>query len=78
MSQKDELSPHQQRRGFARAFDTVQSYLEIGNLIGAYVIAFSILEDRITKMFDSCTAKDVGKVGKSGKKKWLNRNSGAC
>ena len=50
---KDGLTPHEQRDRFARAFATVRHYSEEGNHIAAYVIAFSILEGRVTQMYHS-------------------------
>jgi hypothetical protein len=51
MARKASLSPLEQRDAFRRAFDTYRHYLDGQNYIGAYVVAFSILEDRINALF---------------------------
>jgi hypothetical protein len=52
-----DLTPEQKYVGFRRAFDTVSTYEMAGNYIGAYVVSFSILEDRIAALFSM--AKDA-------------------
>ena len=51
MAGRDDLSPLEQYANFKRAVETYQHYLQIGNFIGAYVIAFSMLEDRVNVMY---------------------------
>lgn len=51
MAHKATLSPLEQKEFFARAFETYKHYIDTQNFIGAYVIAFSILEDRISAMY---------------------------
>lgn len=68
MPPKDHLTPHQQRASFAQAFDTVQHYLTNDNFIAAYVVAFSILEDRIGALYTgSLQEKPVRGKAKRGR-----------
>jgi hypothetical protein len=46
-----EKTQQQKHVAFKTAFDTFNGYLQQQNLIGAYVVAFSILEDRITAAY---------------------------
>ena len=46
-SLKKALSPAEKYIGFKRAFETYNQYLKSRNFIGAYVIGFSLFEDRI-------------------------------
>lgn len=43
----DSLSPYAKYETFKRAFDVVKIFTESGNMIGAFVLSFSILEDRL-------------------------------
>lgn len=65
MSQKEQLTPPEQRDRFARAVETVHHYLAAGNFIGAYVVAFSILEDRITAMYMTCRQREEGRANQT-------------
>jgi hypothetical protein len=81
MPRKDSLSPQEQRANFAKAFDTYQHYLNTENYLAAYVVAFSILEDRINSMYLTChqvvlvdrpiTVDDVARLGLGSKLKFL-------
>jgi hypothetical protein len=51
MANKATLSSLEQKEYFAKAFETYKRCLEAKNSIGAYVIAFSILEDRINALY---------------------------
>jgi hypothetical protein len=51
MAYKATLSPLEKKEHFAKAFETYKHCLEAQNHIGAYVIAFSILEDRINALY---------------------------
>jgi hypothetical protein len=42
----DQLPPYAKYEVFKKAFDTLDFFQESGNLIGGFVLAFSILEDR--------------------------------
>ena len=83
MPRKDALSPQEQRANFARAFDTYQHYLNTENYLAAYVVAFSILEDRINAMYLTCyeavtgqsaTIDDAVRLGFGNKLKYLLTN----
>ncbi len=83
MPRKDSLSPQEQRANFAKAFDTFQHYLNTENYLAAYVVAFSILEDRINAMYLTCyqlvtghtgTAEDAVRLGFGNKLKFLHAN----
>lgn len=43
----DALSPFAKYETFKKAYDNVNFFTESGNLIGAFVLSFSILEDRL-------------------------------
>ena len=45
------MTQQQKHVAFKTAFDTFNGYLQQQNLIGAYVVAFSILEDRMAVAF---------------------------
>lgn len=83
MPRKDALSPQEQRANFARAFDTYQHYLTTENYLAAYVVAFSILEDRVNAMYLTCfeavtgqtaTIDDAVRLGFGNKLKYLLTN----
>ena len=61
MVNKEALSPLEQYQGFARAIETYKRFLESENYIGAYVIAFSILEDRVNAMYATRYAQEKGR-----------------
>lgn len=69
MGKKAHLTPHEQRDSFARAFDIVQAYLAADNFIGAYIVAFSILEDRIATMYAACVQGKTEGAGQSRKQR---------
>ena len=48
---RSDLSQNQKYLGFKKAFNTYKHHLENENYIAAYVIAFSILEDRVSAMY---------------------------
>lgn len=45
------LAPQDKFVAFARAFDTFSHFRAQGNAIGAFVVAFSVFEDRVTASF---------------------------
>jgi hypothetical protein len=53
------MTQHQKHVGFKKAFDTYKHYLSIKNFVGAYVVAFSFLEDRISLAY--VLLKDIQK-----------------
>jgi len=44
---KESMTGKEKQKGFAEAFETCKKYLGKKNYIGAYVVAFSIFEDRV-------------------------------
>lgn len=44
-------TPQEKYVSFRRAFDTVKAHETNGNFIGAFVVAFSLLEDRIGALY---------------------------
>ncbi len=51
----DELSPYAKYETFKRAYDNVNFFTESGNLIAAFVLCFSILEDRLCAAVVVCS-----------------------
>ena len=51
MAKRSELSQKGKYEGFKNAFKTYNHYIEKENYIGAFVVAFSIFEDRLTACF---------------------------
>lgn len=51
----DLLSPYAKYETFKRAFDVVKIFTESGNMIGAFVLSFSILEDRLCASVVVCS-----------------------
>ena len=51
MASKPQLTQQEKHISFKKAFETVSAYVSNKNYIGAYVVAFSILEDRITASY---------------------------
>ena len=49
--ERNDLTQNEKYMGFKAAFSTFNRYIESRNYIGAYVIAFSILEDRVSALF---------------------------
>jgi hypothetical protein len=45
------ISQQEKYIGFKKAFETITHYLEQDDLLAAYVIAFSLVEDRVRAMF---------------------------
>ena len=60
---KDDTADSQRKKyeHHKKANGTLNYYLEQGNLIGAYVIAYSLLEDRVRAMY-VVVERDVNKV----------------
>lgn len=52
---EDALSPYAKYEVFTRAFDVVKVFTESGNMIGAFVLSFSILEDRLCASVVVCS-----------------------
>lgn len=42
---------HEKHISFKRAYETLSAYLKTGEFLAAYVVAFSIVEDRIRTMY---------------------------
>jgi hypothetical protein len=53
----DEMTPIAKYEVFKRAFDTINFFIQSGNLIGAFVLSFSILEDRMRAAMVDCFNK---------------------
>ena len=51
----DALSPYAKYETFKKAFETVKFFSESGNMIGAFVLSFSILEDRLCASLVVCS-----------------------
>ena len=51
MAKREKLSQFEKYQGFKKAVETYKHYLDTSNFIGAYVIAFSMLEDRVNAMY---------------------------
>lgn len=60
MASKSQLNGHEKRNGIARAFAMVKHYEQRGDLIAAYVLAFSLFEDRVASLFEECAAPRSG------------------
>ena len=66
----DMKSPYAKYKTFKRAFDTINILADSGNLIGSFVLSFSVLEDRLCAALVVCskalnhelTHKDLMKV----------------
>lgn len=50
----DLLSPYAKQEIFKKAFDTIKFFTDSGNLVGGFVLTFSILEDRIRAALVDC------------------------
>jgi hypothetical protein len=48
---REGLTPQERYDKFRQAFGTYNCYFKAGNLIGAFVIAFSIFEDRLMALY---------------------------
>lgn len=51
MIDREELNQWEKFKGFKLAFETYKHHLENQNFIASYVIAFSVLEDRINAIY---------------------------
>jgi hypothetical protein len=58
MSIRQQLSPQGKQVVFSRAFDVVNAYRAARNCFAAYVLAFSIFEDRLTAAVYSAAEHD--------------------
>jgi hypothetical protein len=66
----DKLDPIAKYKVFKKAFDTVNFFVESGNIVGAFVLSFSILEDRMKAAMVDCFnaideplgTKDISKI----------------
>lgn len=66
----DKLGPYAKYKVFKKAFDTLSFYTDSGNIVGAFVLSFSILEDRLKAAMVDCFnaieepigIKDVSKI----------------
>lgn len=48
---RESLTQTEKFLGFKRAFETYKKHMDKGNVIAAYVVGFSIFEDRVTAAF---------------------------
>ena len=51
MVNRSQLSPTEKYLGFKKAHDTFRTYRERGEFLAAYVVAFSIFEDRVRSCY---------------------------
>jgi hypothetical protein len=58
----DELSPYAKYEIFTKAYDSVNFFTESGNLIAAFVLCFSILEDRLCAAVVVCSRAHKRKI----------------
>ena len=66
----DKLGPYAKYQVFKKAFDTLGFFTDSGNIVGAFVLSFSILEDRMKAAMVDCFnaveepigTKDVSKI----------------
>lgn len=61
-TKKESMTGKEKQKGFAEAFETCKKYLGMKNYIGAYVVAFSIFEDRVRAA--AAFGNDVGRKPK--------------
>lgn len=54
---RERLTQHEKQQGFKKAFSTFAQYRSAGSYLSAYVVAFSIFEDRLTACY--MLAKDA-------------------
>ena len=59
----NEMTPIAKYEVFKRAFDTLNFFIQSGNLIGAFVLSFSILEDRMRAAMVDCFKKANEPIG---------------
>ncbi len=59
----DEMTPIAKYEVFKRAFGTLNFFIQTGNTIGAYVLSFSILEDRMRAAMVDCFKKAKAPIG---------------
>jgi hypothetical protein len=58
----DELTPYAKYETFKKAYDNVNFFTESGNLIAAFVLCFSILEDRLCAAVVICCRATKRKI----------------
>jgi hypothetical protein len=58
----DELSPYAKYEVFKKAYDTVNFFTASGNLLAAFVLCFSILEDRLCATVVICSRSSHKKI----------------
>jgi hypothetical protein len=58
----DELSSHAKYETFKKAYESVKFFTESGNLIAAFVLCFSILEDRLCAAVVVCSRATKRKI----------------
>lgn len=58
----DEKSPYAKYETFKKAYDNVNFFTESGNLIAAFVLCFSILEDRLCAAVVICSRATKRKI----------------
>lgn len=67
----DELSPYAKYETFKKAFGMVNFFTESGNLIGAFVLSFSILEDRLCAAVVVCSRALKKKINEDNVSKMM-------
>jgi hypothetical protein len=66
-SPRQQASQEQKRLAFAAAYSNLNQYLKTGDFFAAYVIAFSIVEDRLRAMYVLHYWSQTGEIPKTKK-----------
>ncbi len=69
---KLQLTQQQKYVGFKKAFETYQNYVVSKNFIGAYIVAFSYLEDRVSVAY--VLLKDIQKESRPKQNEFVYLN----
>ena len=67
----DALSPYAKYETFKKAYDNVNFFTESGNLIAAFVLCFSILEDRLCAAVVVCGRAHKRKINEDNVSKMM-------
>jgi hypothetical protein len=67
----DALSPYAKYETFKKAYDNVNFFTESGNLIAAFALCFSILEDRLCAAVVVCSRAHKRKINEDNVSKML-------
>lgn len=65
------LPPYAKQEIFKKAYDTINEFINSGNLIGAFVLSFSILEDRLAAAVVVCSKAKQSKLNVNNVSKML-------